>query len=108
MPVSAVRQLESAALWQPEPATVQAHETGTIHQPASGPVHQHGTCAVLFVSLSLLPFSRRSAAAQMTSSSSRPGSAGKCAAGSVWYQYATEAISSCKGRYRPPLRHPSA
>ena len=39
---------------------------------------------------------------------SRSGRAGKGAVGSVWYQKATEAMSSCRGRYRPPPRQPKA
>src|SRR5208282_1119721 len=40
------------------------------------------------------------------------GSGGNLAAGIVWYQYATDEISSCNGRNSAPLRgspiHPSA
>ena len=43
-----------------------------------------------------------------SSRESLSGSFGNGACGSVWYQKAVEEISSCKGRYRPPDRHPNA
>src|SRR5947209_5873049 len=45
---------------------------------------------------------------QLISSSSFDGNLGKTACGSSWYQYATDEMSSCSGRYLPSDRHPKS
>ena len=71
-----------------------------------------GLCA-RFVTLCWVTFVQfccalRSAPCYFTSRKSRSGNFGNDAWGSFWYQNATEAISSCNGKYLPPERHPNA
>lgn len=68
------------------------------NQPINGPGEKAPSVVVIFFGGRTVPGGLLNFSTHRISNSSREGKAGKAPCGSLWYQKATEAISSCRGR----------